>query len=86
MDRPPHDWTPSPSPLQHHLHTESRLTRLEVTSEQHGETIEDHTGKLHSQDVWNKGFTVALAGLGSGLAHAKAGDVIDLLLTVLRLK
>jgi hypothetical protein len=72
----PHHW-------QHALQTEGRLTRLEVTSEDHEEKIGDHDDKHDAQDVWNRGFTLALAGLGAGLMHAKAGDVLGIALELL---
>lgn len=89
------DWPPSQYSSQPHgLETERRLTRLEVTSEGYGETLEEigetvetHADKHQEQAVWNRGFTVALAGLGAGLAHAKAPEIVGLLLTLLaRLK
>ena len=86
------DWPPSPYTSQPHgLETERRLTRLEVTTEGHGEsleeigeTVETHTDKHQEQAVWNRGFTVALAGLGAGLAHAKAPEIVELLLALSR--
>lgn len=76
----PHSW-------QHALQTEKRLTTLELTTEDHAEQIDGHEKRHDDQDVWNKGFSVALAGLAAGLAHAKAGDLLDLLISVLtRLK
>ena len=56
-----------------------KLTRLQVEQEQLTETVDDHANKHEAQDVWNKAFTLALLGLGSGLAHAKAGEIVDLL-------
>jgi len=64
-------------PSQHDLMTVERLTRLEVIQAEHVETIDEHAEKHDAQDVWNKAFSVALAGLGAGLAHAKATDVIE---------
>lgn len=58
------------------MHVE-RITRLEVIQEDHGETLEDHAEKHEAQEVWNKAFTVALAGVSAGLAHAKAPEVIE---------
>jgi hypothetical protein len=74
---PHHSW-------QHALQTEGRLTKLEVKTETHGEKIEKHTKRHDDQEVWNKAFTIALAGLSAGLAHAKANDVLDLLLSLLQ--
>lgn len=73
--------SPPPS-WQHALQTEQRITRLEVSTEDHTETLEEHEKRHDDQDIWNKGFTVALAGLAAGLAHAKAGDLLDLLIAV----
>ena len=84
MDKPPRDWQPSQLNSRLDLQTENRLTRLEISSESHGDQIEDHEQRHDDQDVWNKGFTVALAGLGAGLAHAKAGDVLELIVTLLQ--
>lgn len=79
------DWQQGPPQSQPHgLETERRLTRLEMTSESLEETVEDHEKRHDDQDTWNKGFMVALAGLGAGLAHAKATDFLDLLLTLLQ--
>jgi len=77
------DWPASPphSHQPHGLETEHRLTTIEIHTHQHGERLDKHEGRHHTQDVWNKAFTVALLGLASGLAHAKAGDVMA---TVLR--
>lgn len=82
-----HASRPSPSaslPPGHALETERRLTTLEIVSEDHGQKIDRHSGKHEAQDVWNKGFSVALLGLASGLAHAKAGDLIDFALALFR--
>lgn len=79
------DLPPSHLPSwQHALETEGRLTRLEVTSEDHSEQIETHEQRHDDQDTWNKGFSIALAGLGAGLAHAKAGDLLELIVTLLQ--
>ena len=59
--------------------TEHRLTRLEVGQEDHSSQIEDHAEKHSAQDVWNKGFSVALLGLSAGLAHAKADGLAEFL-------
>ena len=76
---------PSQPPFwQHAIQTTERLTRLEITTEDHDETLDSHEKRHDEQDMWNKAFTVALLGLGSGLAHAKAGDVLDLALALLR--
>jgi len=56
-----------------------KLTRLQVEQEQLLETVDEHAEKHEAQDVWNKAFSVALAGLGAGLAHAKAPEVIEAL-------
>ena len=79
------DLPPGPPPSQPHgLETERRLTRLEMTSEDHEESIEAHSKRHDDQDTWNKGFMVALAGLGAGLAHAKATDFLDVIITLLK--
>jgi len=81
MTQSPHGWPPwqPPSP-PHGLETEHRLTKLEVRTDGHE--------KRHDlQDAWNKGFTIALISLGSGVAHSKAGDLVEwatLLLSGLR--
>jgi hypothetical protein len=54
------------------------LTTLEITQSRDGERIDHHAEKHDHQDVWNKAFTVALMGLGSGLAHAKLPELLDL--------
>lgn len=81
----PPSWPPSQPPWPHGLETESRLTRLEVRTEDHGEALEKHETRHDGQDVWNKGFTVALAGLAAGVAHSKAGDWIEVARAVLGL-
>ena len=68
-------WLPQSQP--HGLETERRLTTLEITQERDGERIDNHATKHDHQDVWNKAFTVALMGLGSGLAHAKLPELIE---------
>lgn len=84
MDRRQHDSQPWPSHWQHELQTESRITRLEITTEDQGETLEEHEQRHDDQDAWNKGFMVALAGLGAGLAHAKAADFLEILIGLLQ--
>ena len=84
MTRSRQDWQQSPSHWPHVLETERRLTPLELTSEHQGKTLEKHTEKHDAQDVWNKGFTIALAGLSSGLLHAKANDLIEAALGLLK--
>jgi hypothetical protein len=74
---PHHSW-------QHALQTEGRLTKLEVKTDTHEETIHKHTKRHDDQDIWNKAFTIALAGLSAGLAHAKASDLLDLALSLLQ--
>jgi len=81
MTRYQRDWQASPPTSQPHgLETERRLTTVEIHTEQHGHRLERHEGRHNTQDVWNKAFTVALLGLASGLAHAKAGDVMSTVL------
>lgn len=74
----------SPHRWQHDMQTEGRITRLEVTAEDHTEQLESHETRHDTQDVWNRGFTIALAGLSAGLAHAKANDVLSLALEFLQ--
>jgi hypothetical protein len=53
------------------------LTVLEVRTDGHE--------KRHDlQDTWNKGFTIALISLGSGVAHSKAGELIETAAQLLR--
>jgi len=61
----------------HGLETERRLTTLEITQGVDGKRIDHHSVKHDHQDVWNKAFTVALMGLGSGLAHAKLPELLE---------
>lgn len=80
-----HDWQSSPHhSWQHALQTEGRLTKLEVQTEAHGEKIEGHEKRHDDQDTWNKGFTIALAGLGAGFAHSKASEMLELAITLLQ--
>jgi hypothetical protein len=74
---PHHSW-------QHALQTEGRLTKLEVQTESNEGKIESHEKRHDEQDTWNKGFTIALAGLSAGLAHAKATDLLDFLLSLVQ--
>jgi len=69
---------------QHALQTEGRLTKLEVKTETHSEKIEKSAKRHDDQDTWNKAFTIALAGLSAGFAHAKASDLLDLALSLLQ--
>lgn len=73
-----------PSSWQHALQTEGRITRLEVSTEDHAEQLETHEKRHDEQDVWNRGFVVAMAGLTAGLAHAKAGDLLDIAISLLQ--
>lgn len=74
-----------PPSWPHGLETENRLTKLEVMSEDHSETLDEHQERHETQDTWNKAFTVALAGLAAGVAHTKAGDWISLVQSLLGL-
>lgn len=76
----PPSWPPSGSPLE----TERRLTRLEMGTDHHGRRLDSHDTKHEHQEVWNKAVAIALAGLASGLAHAKAADLVDFLLALLK--
>lgn len=76
----PPSWPPSGSPLE----TERRLTRLEMGTEHHGRRLNSHDTKHEHQEIWNKAVAIALAGLASGLAHAKAADLVDFLLALLK--
>lgn len=71
-------------PSQLELQTEHRLTMLESVTEDHGDTIDDHAVKHEDQAVWNRGFSVALAILAAGLAHAKADGLADFLTALLK--
>ena len=73
-----------PSWHSHELQTESRLTRLEIVQEEHDEAIDAHSSKHDEQAVWNRAFSVALAGLTAGLAHAKADGLADFLAHLLK--
>jgi hypothetical protein len=74
---PHHSW-------QHALQTEGRLTKLEVQTESNEGKIESHEKRHDEQVTWNKGFAIALAGLGAGFAHSKAGDLLELIITLLQ--
>ena len=76
---PPPSW-----PYPHGLETEHRLTVVEMKAETHGRQIEKHGEKHEHQDIWNKAFSVALLGLASGLAHAKAGEVVETAIALLK--
>lgn len=56
---------------------ENRLTRLELGQEGHGSRLDEHEERHDSQDIWNKAFSLALAGLGAGLMHAKADGLAE---------
>lgn len=77
-------WLSASPPTGHPLETERRLTTLEIVTDAHGQGLEEHASRHGAQDVWNKAFTVALLGLGSGLAHAKAGDLIEFAVALLK--
>jgi len=56
------------------------LTVLEVRTD-------GHEKRHDMQDAWNKGFAIALISLSTGVAHSKAGDLVEwatLLLSGLR--
>lgn len=78
----------SSSPPQYWLSPEQanerRFTTLEIASEDHSERLDEHETRHDNQDVWNKGFSVALAGLAAGLAHAKADNLAELLAALLK--
>jgi hypothetical protein len=76
---PPQSW-----PYPHGLETEHRLTKVEMVAEHHGRKLDHHDSRHEHQDIWNKGFSVALLVLASGLAHAKAGEVVETVLALLR--
>ena len=77
---PPPSW-----PYQSHgLETEHRLTVVEMKAEHHGRQIDKHAERHETQDIWNKAFSVALLGLASGLAHAKAGEVVETAIALLK--
>jgi hypothetical protein len=78
MTSQPQNWPPwQPQSPPHGLETEHRLTKIEITQERDSGRIDHHEEKHDHQDVWNKAFTVALMGLGSGLAHAKLPELIE---------
>lgn len=79
MPSQPPSW---PYPLE--LQTENRLTRLELVQEDHTDTLDVHSSKHDEQATWNRGFTVALLGLGAGLAHAKADGMAYFLAALLK--
>ena len=60
------------------------MTKLEIQTDSHEDRIEGHEKRHDDQDTWNKGFTIALAGLGAGFAHSKAGDFLELIITLLQ--
>lgn len=77
-------WHESPPPWHHQsqphgLETEHRLTKLEVRTDDHGHRLKSHAELHQAQDLWNKGFSIALIGVSAGLAHAKAGEVMEFL-------
>jgi len=61
------------------LETEHRLTKLEASAEDHHHRLKTHAEMNEAQDLWNKGFSIALIGVSAGLAHAKAGEVMEFL-------
>lgn len=74
MDKHQLNWQRLPQPSRPHgLETEHRLTKLEVR-------YEVHEKRHDQQDSWNKVFTISLLGLGSGLAHAKVPEIIEIIL------
>ncbi len=88
-------WQPSPppwpqiSPLD--LQTENRLTRVEIATETHAETLEDHEerheqhGKFRNeQETTNKALWLAILGLASGYAHGRMSEVADLALALFK--
>lgn len=77
-------WPSVSPPTGHPLETERRLTTLEIVTDAHGRDLDEHASRHAGQDVWNKAFTVALLGLGSGLAHAQAGNLIELVVGLLK--
>lgn len=82
-------WQNSPPPWPHQspphgLETEHRLTKLEVHTEDHGRRLKTHAELHDAQDLWNKGFSIALIGVSAGLAHAKAGEVMGFLFELYR--
>jgi hypothetical protein len=74
MTSPP-NWRPSPyhSQPSWEILTEHRITKAE------GE-ISRHQDQHDRQQVWNKGFMVALLSLGSAVAHSKADTLADTLI------
>ena len=76
----PPSWQPSPQDSSLALNTEHRLTRLEMAHEKTEGRLESHDKQLRSQEIWNKAFTVALLILGSGLAHSKLPEWLEIIL------
>lgn len=70
------------SPLD--LEREHRLTKAEMRIDCLSDRAQKSDQRHENQDVWNKGFTVALIGLASGLGHAKAGELASFLTELLR--
>lgn len=70
------------SPLD--LEREHRITRAEMMIDCLSGRADKSDHRHDTQDVWNKGFTVALIGLASGLGHAKAGELASFLAELLR--
>ena len=79
---PPPSWLFHPEPDE--ILTERRLTRLEIVQEDHAETLDVHASKHDEQALWNRAFSVALAGLAAGLAHAKADGIAEFLSAFLK--
>lgn len=80
MPSQPPSWPYQPEEIR----TAERLTRLEIVQEDHTETLDSHDQRHDEQAVWNRAFSVALAGLGAGLAHAKADSLAEFLVAFLK--